>query len=91
MPPPASTSRSARSRASRRSRTAETDPHFWLDPDARRRPTSPTSATRSSKADPDGAAEYEANAAAYVAKLDELDAWIEARSRRSRRRTACWS
>ncbi len=29
------------------------------------------------KADPDGAAEYEANAAAYTAQLDELNAWIE--------------
>ena len=30
------------------------------------------------KADPDGATEYEANAAAYTAKLDELNTWIEA-------------
>ena len=29
------------------------------------------------KADPDGAAEYKANAAAYIEKLDELDGWIE--------------
>ncbi len=27
-------------------------------------------------ADPAGAAEYEANAAAYIAELDDLDAWI---------------
>lgn len=56
---------------------SEQDPHFWLDPilvetyvrnirDALVR------------ADPQGAAQYDANAAAYTAKLDTLDAWIRA-------------
>lgn len=53
-----------------------TDPHFWLDP---------TNVVRYvenirdglSAADPAGKTTYAANAAAYIAKLNELDAWIK--------------
>ena len=53
----------------------EGDPHFWLDP---------TKVVRYvenirdglSEADPAGKSVYAANAAAYVAKLEELDGWI---------------
>ncbi len=52
------------------------DPHFWLDP---------TLAVRYvenirdglAKADPAGADTYRSNAEAYIAKLNELDAWIK--------------
>lgn len=52
-----------------------TDPHLWLDPNnvivyvenIRQELTS---------FDPDGAEIYNANASAYIAKLEELDAWI---------------
>lgn len=55
----------------------EADPHFWLDP---------TLAVQYvenirdglSRADPEGAATYAANAAAYSAELNALDAWIQA-------------
>lgn len=54
---------------------AHGDPHFWLDP---------TKAIRYvqnireglSQADPDGREIYAANAAAYIAQLQDLDAWI---------------
>jgi ABC-type Zn uptake system ZnuABC Zn-binding protein ZnuA len=54
----------------------EGDPHFWLDP------TLVAGYVENirdafSAADPAGKAEYTANAEAYVAKLEELDAWIE--------------
>ena len=54
----------------------ETDPHFWLDP------TLVKTYVENIRdafiaADPAGEAEYTANAAAYTAELDELDAWIE--------------
>jgi ABC-type Zn uptake system ZnuABC Zn-binding protein ZnuA len=56
--------------------SSETDPHFWLDPVLVK-----TYATNIrdafTKADPDGAAAYETNAAAYSKRLDELDAWIQ--------------
>ncbi len=52
------------------------DPHFWLDP---------TNVVRYvenirdglSAADPAGKAAYAANAEAYIARLNELDAWIK--------------
>jgi ABC-type Zn uptake system ZnuABC Zn-binding protein ZnuA len=55
--------------------THEGDPHFWLDP---------TKVVRYvenirdglSAADPAGAETYAANAAAYIAELEELDVWI---------------
>lgn len=54
---------------------AEADPHFWLDPTLA---TSYVTTIRDAftVADPVGAAEYTANAAAYAQRLDELDAWI---------------
>ncbi len=55
---------------------SETDPHFWLDPVLVKTYVA-TIRDAFAKADPDGAAEYEANAAAYTAQLDELNAWIE--------------
>jgi ABC-type Zn uptake system ZnuABC Zn-binding protein ZnuA len=52
------------------------DPHFWLDPT---RVVKYVENIRDafSEADPDGAAQYRANAAAYIAELEDLDAWIE--------------
>jgi ABC-type Zn uptake system ZnuABC Zn-binding protein ZnuA len=55
----------------------ETDPHFWLDP------TLAIAYVENIRdafiaADPEGKAEYTANAEAYVTKLGGLDAWIEA-------------
>jgi len=55
----------------------DTDPHFWLDPNnviqyvwnIRDGLT---------KADPQGAADYSRNAAAYIAQLKDLDLWIQA-------------
>jgi len=56
--------------------SSETDPHFWLDPVLVKSYVA-TIRDAFAKADPDGAAEYEANAAAYTAQLDKLNAWIE--------------
>ncbi len=55
----------------------EADPHHWLDPT---RVVTYVKNIRDAfvAADPDGNAEYTANAAAYTAQLEELDAWIEA-------------
>ena len=55
--------------------SSETDPHFWLDPTLVK---TYVANIRDAfvKADLDGAAAYEANAAAYIKKLDKLDAWI---------------
>ena len=55
---------------------SEADPHFWLDP------TLVGAYVENIRdafiaADPAGEAQYTANAAAYVAQLGELDAWIE--------------
>lgn len=52
-----------------------TDPHLWLDP------TNVIVYTVNIREaliqfDPDGAETYEANASAYIAQLEELDAWI---------------
>jgi len=53
----------------------DADPHFWLDPT---RVITYVENIRDAfaAADPDGAAEYEANAAAYIDELKALDAWI---------------
>ena len=57
--------------------TGQTDPHFWLDPVLVE--TYVTNIRDAFvKADPAAAAAYEANAAAYTAKLRQLDAWIKA-------------
>ena len=53
----------------------EADPHFWLDPELVKTYVKNIEAAFS-KADPAGAATYQANAAAYDKKLDALDAWI---------------
>jgi len=51
------------------------DPHFWLDPN---NVVKYVENIRDglSQVDPDGATTYAANAAAYIAKLKELDQWI---------------
>jgi ABC-type Zn uptake system ZnuABC Zn-binding protein ZnuA len=54
---------------------SETDPHFWLDPVLVKTYVA-NIRDAFAKADPDGAALYDANAAAYAKRLDELDAWI---------------
>jgi ABC-type Zn uptake system ZnuABC Zn-binding protein ZnuA len=54
----------------------ETDPHFWLDPVLVKTYVKNIEAAFS-KADPAGAATYQANAAAYEKKLGALDAWIK--------------
>jgi len=56
--------------------SSETDPHFWLDPVLVKTYVA-NIRDAFKKADPAGAAEYEANAAAYTARLDKLNAWIE--------------
>ena len=53
------------------------DPHFWLDPVLVKTYVA-NIRDAFAAADPAGAAEYEANAAAYQRQLDELDAWITA-------------
>jgi len=58
--------------------SSETDPHFWLDP-ALVKTYVANIRDAFTKADPAGAAAYEADAAAYAAQLDELSAWIESR------------
>jgi ABC-type Zn uptake system ZnuABC Zn-binding protein ZnuA len=56
--------------------SSETDPHFWLDPVLVK--TYVANIRDAFKtADPGGAAVYQANAAAYTKRLDELNAWIE--------------
>ncbi len=51
------------------------DPHMWLDPS---RVVKYVENIRDglSQADPDGAETYKANAAAYIAQLNDLDKWI---------------
>ena len=51
------------------------DPHFWLDPNNVIK-YAENIRDGLSKADPEGAATYRANAGAYIAKLEELDRWI---------------
>lgn len=55
----------------------EPDPHFWLDPILVIRYVQ-NIRDAFVKADPSHAATYQANAAAYVTKLRQLDAWIRA-------------
>ena len=52
------------------------DPHFWFDP-LRVKDAVHGIAESLAAADPERRSEYEANAAAYVAELDTLHAWIE--------------
>ena len=52
------------------------DPHFWFDP-PRVKTAVNEIAERLAALDPDGAATYRANAAAYSAELDALHAWTE--------------
>lgn len=51
------------------------DPHVWFDV-ANAKVMAANIRDALIAADPDGRAEYEANAAAYLAELDALDAWI---------------
>ena len=53
----------------------EADPHFWLDPNLTIRYVE-NIRDGLSQVDPDGAADYATNAAAYIQQLKELDAWI---------------
>lgn len=53
------------------------DPHFWLDPVLVKTYVA-NIRDAFAAADPEGAAVYERNAAAYEAKLDGLDRWIRA-------------
>jgi len=55
----------------------EVDPHFWLDPNNAVRYTE-NIRDGLILADPEGAATYVANAASYMAQLEELDSWIRA-------------
>jgi ABC-type Zn uptake system ZnuABC Zn-binding protein ZnuA len=55
----------------------DTDPHFWLDPNAVITYVENIRAALT-RADPAGAQAYAANAAAYTARLQDLDAWIVA-------------
>lgn len=55
----------------------EGDPHFWLDPVLTIKYVE-NIRDGLSQADPAGQAVYAANAAAYIAKLQELDGWIKA-------------
>jgi len=52
------------------------DPHVWMDPAAWAQ-TVNVIRDRLVEFDPDGAAEYEANAAAYRVRIEELDAYAE--------------
>ncbi|HJX38270.1 MAG TPA: metal ABC transporter substrate-binding protein [Anaerolineae bacterium] len=59
----------------------EVDPHFWLDPN---NVVQYVENIREGLigADPEGSATYTANAAAYTARLEELDSWIAAQVER---------
>jgi zinc/manganese transport system substrate-binding protein/manganese/iron transport system substrate-binding protein len=52
------------------------NPHFWLDPQYAKVYVGKIHDQLVS-IDPDGAATYDANTAAYLAQLDELDGWIQ--------------
>ena len=56
------------------------DPHVWLDPENAKAMTKAVAADLS-KIDPDNAETYEANAAAFVASLDQLMAGITAETK----------
>ncbi len=67
----------------------EGDPHFWFDP------TLVVKYVENIRdgliaADPQGAEVYTANAAAYIARLKELDAWIQAQVAQTPPNAACW-
>ena len=64
------------------------DPHVWLDPENAKAMTNAVAADLS-KIDPDNAKTYEANAAAYVASLDQLTADISADTKPTSRQTLC--
>lgn len=55
------------------------NPHFWLDPSLVREHYVPAIAAKLAEIDPAGKAAFEANAAAYAAELDALDADLLAR------------
>lgn len=57
----------------------EGDPHFWLDPNLVVRYVE-NIRDGLSEADPAGADLYDANAADYIARLEELDVWIAAQA-----------
>jgi ABC-type Zn uptake system ZnuABC Zn-binding protein ZnuA len=57
----------------------ETNPHFWLDPTIVKAFYVPAIADHLSAIDPAGKATYAANAAAYGAQLDALDADLKAK------------
>lgn len=54
---------------------APADPHYWLDPVLVEQYTKNIAAAFA-KADPAGAADYQANATAYNAQLESLNTWI---------------
>jgi ABC-type Zn uptake system ZnuABC Zn-binding protein ZnuA len=55
------------------------NPHFWLDPSLVKQYYVPKIAAKLSELDPAGKATYDANAAAYSAALDSLDAELKAK------------
>lgn len=57
----------------------QVNPHVWLDPSLVRRHYVPAILEALQAIDPIGAATYEANAAAYAATLDDLDAELQAK------------
>jgi ABC-type Zn uptake system ZnuABC Zn-binding protein ZnuA len=63
--------------ATREGEESPRDPHFWQDP-LRAKTAVQAIATRLAAADRANASSYQANAAAYAQRLDELDAWIKA-------------
>ena len=57
----------------------EANPHFWLDPTLVKQHYLPAIAAKLTELDPAGAATFDANAAAYGAQLDALDAELKAK------------
>lgn len=57
----------------------EENPHFWLDPTLVKQYYVPKIAAKLAEIDPAGKATYDANAAAYAAQLDALDAELKAK------------
>jgi ABC-type Zn uptake system ZnuABC Zn-binding protein ZnuA len=55
----------------------EKNPHFWLDPTLVKQYYLPAIAAKLSELNPDGRAQYEANANAYGAELEALDAELK--------------
>lgn len=66
--------------------SGKTDPHFWLSP---RKASVEVAAVRDAfiKADPANADEYEQNAAAYIKRLNELDAKLTAAAQKAQLKT----